>query len=401
MSSVPIQIPLESTLFDGLCSRFLSEFASPPLLASWAPGRVNLIGEHTDYNGGYVLPAAIPLGTLLLATPRVDNLLRVHSENLNAFAEIDLTFPSRVKEDSWLDYMAGIALEVQALGFETPGADVLVFSNVPLGSGLSSSAAFEMATLALFEGLGKFQLSVSDAALLGQRVENRYLGLSSGVMDQFAVRGAQSGMALFLDCRSLDYQLLPVSFPDCVLVVADTASPRRLTGSEYNQRVAECATAVNALEQATGKPGTQLRDFTLSDLLACEDRLPDTPFRRARHVITENSRTLSACVALQRGESEEFGRLMNASHYSLRDDFEVSSSELESLTGALRTQSGCLGARLTGAGFGGCVVALFRNSTIDVQLQLAMKDYQQATGRTPQAFKFHPASGAAFSFLCS
>jgi len=368
-------------------------------MPSWAPGRVHLIGEHTDYNGGFVLPAAIPLGTLLLATPRTDGALHVYSHNLNSSASIDLSSLHRDEKNLWLDYVTGVAFEVQRLGYSTQGADVLVYSNVPLGSGLSSSAAFEMATLGLFEAMGDFRLGVPDAALLGQRVENSFLGLSSGVMDQFAVRGAKEKNALFLDCRSLNFELVPVNFSDSVLVVADTASPRRLTGSEYNQRVAECSEAVRVLQKITKNTGTLLRDYSLEELQTAKPLLSELTFRRARHVISENARTISACEALRAGEPAVFGRNMNASHESLRDDFEVSSVQLEALTQSLSSQPGCYGARLTGAGFGGCAIALYRKEGAEDQLATAMDAYRERSRCVGTAFHFTPASGAVFAFL--
>ena len=390
---------MEEARFNALVSDFTRRYGIPPTLASWAPGRVNLIGEHTDYNGGYVMPCAIPLGTLLLAAPRTDHALNVYSTNLERAGSVDLTDPQRQPGKPWLDYMAGVARELQQLGHLPAAADVLVYSNLPLGSGLSSSAAFEMATLGVFEALGQFRLTVGEAALLGQRVENNFLGLSSGVMDQFAVRGAEAGHALFLDCRSLAHELIPVNFPDCVLVVADTASPRRLTGSEYNQRVSECAAAVAALRSSTGREGSLLRDFHMEDLHLLSDTAPDLIIRRARHVLSENQRTLEACHAFRKGDAAAFGTLMNASHTSLREDYEVSSKELESLTESLRAQSGCLGARLTGAGFGGCAVALFQAPHAQAQVDAALESYRQSTGRPGSALLFTPAFGALFTYL--
>lgn len=401
MQQVSDSLPLQAVPLENLRLEFKHRFGSAPSLASWAPGRVNLIGEHTDYNGGFVLPAAIPLGTLLLATPRTDGTLHVHSHNLNCSASIGLSFLQRDEKNPWLDYVTGVALEVQRLGYSTQGADVLVYSNVPLGSGLSSSAAFEMATLGLFEAMGDFRLGVPDAALLGQRVENSFLGLSSGVMDQFAVRGAKEKNALFLDCRSLNFELVPVNFSDSVLVVADTASPRRLTGSEYNQRVAECTDAVRVLQKVTHNTGTLLRNYSLDELQTAKPLLSELTFRRARHVISENARTISACEALRAGESADFGRYMNASHESLRDDFEVSSVQLEELTQSLRNQPGCYGARLTGAGFGGCAIALFQEHGVDEQVASAMEAYRTRSGCGGSAFRFTPACGAAFSLLSS
>jgi galactokinase len=373
---------------------FARRYGRSATIAAWAPGRVNLIGEHTDYNGGFVLPMALPLGTVVLAAPREDARLVMHSLTLDGTGEVDVSRPERQPDCTWCDYPAGVASEVRELGLPLSGADCLIDSNLPMSSGLSSSASFEMVFLNLFEQLGGFSLSLEDAARLGQRVENNFLGLSSGIMDQFAVRGGQEGHALFLDCRSLKAELVKVEFRDYLFAVADTASPRRLEKSEYNRRVAECAAAVEALQRATGREGEQLRDFTQQDLDAAMGQMADVPFRRARHVLSENDRTIAACEALRNGDAARLGELMNYSHYSLRDDFEVSSRELEVLTGALRKQPGCLGARLSGAGFGGCAVALVEMARAEEALAAAIAEYRAATGREGWARPALPAPGA-------
>lgn len=373
---------------------FQARYGRPATLASWAPGRVNLIGEHTDYNGGFVLPMALPLGTVLLAAPRDDERLVMYSATLDAAGEVDLSQPQRQPECSWCDYPAGVAHEVTQLGHVLRGADCLIDSNLPMSSGLSSSASFEMAFLDLFEQLGDFRLELGEAAKLGQRVENHFLGLSSGIMDQFAVRGGQEGHALFLDCRSLEAQLVPVQLEGYTFAVADTASPRRLEKSEYNQRVAECRAAVEALQQATGKTGEQLRDYSMEELSTARDQMDELSYRRARHVLTENERTIAACEAMRRGAATLLGELMNASHASLRDDFEVSSPELEAFTTALREQAGCAGARLSGAGFGGCAVALVESAKAKDVLAAAVEKYRAQTGREGWAEAASPAAGA-------
>lgn len=373
---------------------FRDTYGHAPQYGAWSPGRVNLIGEHTDYNQGLVLPCALPQGTFLLAAKNDSAQLRIRSLTLGESATLDLCQPSRSAECPWMDYPAGVASELGQLGWSLPGADCLVDSNVPLGAGLSSSASFEMAFLSLFEQLCGKTLDDASAALLGQRVENRFLGLSSGVMDQFAVRAAREGQALLLDCRSLAYELLPAQLPDCVFVVANTASPRRLTGSEYNQRVSECKEALRLLQRFRNPGGTALREYDEMDLAAAREHMPPLIYSRARHVVSENARVLEAASALQQGGAEAFGALMNASHQSLRDDYSVSSPALEAMVQSLVEQTGCLGARLTGAGFGGCCVALFRESGAEAQLAKAMGRYQDLTGTLPHGFLMQPAKGS-------
>ena len=381
----------------GLAQAFGERFGLPPEYAVWSPGRVNLIGEHTDYNGGWVLPFALPLGTLLLARRNRGDALRVHSLTLGAEGVVSLTHPRRSSKEPWLDYAAGVVSECREIGWALPGMDCLVASNLPMGAGLSSSASFEMAFLRLFEEATGNCLDDASAALLGQRVENRFLGLSSGVMDQFAVRAGRAGHAVLLRCDTLDYRRVPVQRDGHAFVVADTASARRLTGSEYNTRVRECSEALAFLRESTGdEDGRAL--VTLSDcpaaaLEAARSTMPELLFRRARHVITENQRVHAACAAMEKDDSHRLGEILDASHQSLRDDYEVSSPELEAMVEALRTQPSCLGARLTGAGFGGCCVALFEEAGLDTGLTTAIERYRAATGSPGTAFPMEPATG--------
>lgn len=380
-----------------LAQAFEERFGLAAEYAVWSPGRVNLIGEHTDYNGGWALPFALPLGTLLLARRNRGDVLRVCSLALGGEGEVPLTQPRRSSKVPWLDYAAGVVSECREIGWAVPGMDCLVASNLPMGAGLSSSASFEMAFLRLFEEATGNCLDDASAALLGQRVENRFLGLSSGVMDQFAVRAGRAGHAVRLRCDTLEYRRVPVQLDGHVFVVADTASARRLTGSEYNVRVRECSEALALLRKSTGDDGGRLL-ATLSDcpaavLEAARSTMPELLFRRARHVITENQRVHAACAAMQKGDSHRLGEILDASHQSLRDDYVVSSPELDAMVDALRIQPSCLGARLTGAGFGGCCVALFEESGIDEALGKAIAHYRAATGLSGTTFPVEPAAG--------
>ncbi|HOH28154.1 MAG TPA: galactokinase [Candidatus Hydrogenedentes bacterium] len=369
-------------------------FGDMPVWAARAPGRVNIIGEHTDYNDGYVLPMAIEHDTLILGRPRTDTVLSLRAENLDRNAEADLSNRVRNAEEPWTDYIVGVADELFKLGQPVSGADMLILGDVPVGCGLSSSAALEMAALVFFEQAGGFHLEDAEAARLGQRVENHFLGLSTGIMDQFISRCGRVNHALFLDCRSYAYERVPVAFEGALFVIANTACPRGLTSSKYNERVQECGQAVETLRSLRGKEGRKLRDYTMDDLNAVQEYLEDVSFRRARHVITENDRTLAATKAMRAGDAEQLGTLMNASDASLRIDYEVTSRELDILTKIARSLPACYGARMTGAGFGGCTVNLVRRNAADAFCTALLDNYRQETGIQGEVYISAPAAGA-------
>ncbi len=276
------------------------------------------------------------------------------------------------------------------------GADVMIVGDVPIGAGLSSSASLEMAAVVLFESLGGYSLPGPEAASLGKRVENEFLGVNSGIMDQFIARMGREGHALFLDCRTYVFELIPVAFPDATFVIADTGVTRGLTASKYNERVAECQAAVEALRTALGREkATHLRDFTIADLEACAGAVPETPFRRARHILTENDRTQSACRAMREGDAKTLGELMNASHWSLADDYEVTCAELDAMTEIARGLPGCLGARMTGAGFGGCTVHLVSREAVEGFARKLLTAYRERTGLEGSVIVSAPGRGAS------
>jgi galactokinase len=373
---------------------FRQTFNREATVVARAPGRVNVIGEHTDYNHGFVLPMAIEREAMILAAPRENNQLHAFAVNMDASAIADLNIRVRQAAAPWLDYVVGVADELTKIDKPLVGADLMIIGDVPLGCGLSSSAALEMAALCMFESLGDFSLEGPAAAQLGQRVENDFLGLSSGIMDQFISRCGKADHALFLDCRSLDYELIPVAFPDALFVIANTCCSRGLTSSKYNERVNQCQAAVKAMQTKLGKDGSHLRDFTLADLETAKTAMDDIPYRRARHVITEDERTQAACQAMRQGDAAALGKLMDASDTSLREDYEVTSEELDAMADIARNHPACQGSRMTGAGFGGCTINLVQGDCVDDFCDTLMKEYAKRTGLTGEIIISKPAAGA-------
>ena len=384
---------VDPTWIERLGQRFRAEFgtAAGPRIAV-APGRVNLIGEHTDYNDGWVLPMAIDRRVGVAFAPREDRILRAHSVVFGKTCEsrIDKLEPAGGSE--WFSYVAGVAWAMRSAGLEVSGADLVVDGDVPLGSGLSSSSALVMATaLALCEISG-IPWSPVEMALLGHRVESDWVGIKGGVMDQFTATMAQEGHALLLDCRSLSHR--PVRIPDeAAVVVMDTGAPRTLAGSAYNERSASCRAAVEILNDAD--PAVcALRDVDLEFLVANRERLDETTYRRARHVVEENARPLAMADALAGGDLKKAGRLMDESHFSLRDLYDVSCVELDFFTELAREHPACHGARLTGAGFGGCAVALVSSEDAVDFMETTHSRYRERLDLPSAVFACRPESGA-------
>ncbi|MCD6287779.1 MAG: galactokinase [Candidatus Hydrogenedentes bacterium] len=375
--------------------KFMDEFGGPPEVGARAPGRVNIIGEHTDYNDGFVLPMAIENETVILARPRADMVFHMYAANLGRRGSVSLDAFVRQPDEPWMDYVIGTARELSAAGKPLCGADMMIIGDVPLESGLSSSASLEMAALRLFETMGGFEIGGPQGAMLGRRVENEFLGLKSGIMDQFIIRVGRRGHALFLDSRSLDYELVPVAFSDAVFVIANTCVRRGLTSSKYNERVAECAEAARAIGAVVDKQVESLRDVTdLDQIETARDAMPETVYRRARHVVTENARTVAACEAMKSSDAAALGTLMNESHESLRDDYEVSCPELDVMSELARSHDCCYGSRMTGAGFGGCTVSLVHAADVESFCASLMEQYRAATGIEGAAIVSLPAQGA-------
>jgi galactokinase len=371
-----------------------------------APGRVNLIGEHTDYNDGLVMPAAIDFSTWVTIYARNDRVISVFSENLGEHFSFSLDEPNRhafpndratvppvpKPQRLWADYVRGVALTLEQAGYRLKGARLEIRGEVPIGAGLSSSAAIEVATgYALLRRSG-FAVDRLELAQLCQRAEHDFVLIRCGIMDQFVACHGQEGKALLLDCRSLEYELLPLP-EDVRLVVCNTMVRHQLASSEYNQRRSECEEGVRHLAQALPEVRA-LRDVSLADLESYGSDLPQSVYRRCRHVISENARVLKAKAALENNDLSAFGQLMDESHQSLRDDYEVSCAELDLMVELARQMPAVFGARMTGGGFGGCTINLVKAEACTEFKGVMAREYATATGITPEIYICRTAAGA-------
>ncbi|MEZ4699181.1 MAG: galactokinase [Rhodothermales bacterium] len=356
-----------------------------PTVCVRAPGRVNLIGDHTDYNDGFVLPVTLEHAVYALAAPRNDRSVRLFSMNFDEMAEFDLDDAGR-QGASWRDYVGGVTAEVHARRPLPHGFDAVIFGDVPLGSGLSSSAAIEVASLLMLQELFGLDIEPVEGALLCQHVEHRWIGLQCGIMDQFASRLGRAGHALFLDCRSLQYLEIPMVLGDAALLIVDSKAPRSLASSKYNERRGECEAGVEILRRSDPAIAS-LRDVTTGVLEANEAAMPAGVYRRCRHVVTENARVEEAAMALRSGDLKRLGALMSASHASLRDDYAVSSAPLDRIVDSALATEGVYGARLTGAGFGGCVVALVDQEWAPVIRERIDTDYRAMFAIAPAFYE--------------
>lgn len=358
-----------------------------------APGRVNLIGEHTDYNDGFVMPAAIDLYTYVAIKPRDDRKLFIHSEDFSERCEFDLDEPAPSARAHWSDYVRGVAVILERAGYRLRGADLAIRSDVPIGAGLSSSAAIEVATgLAMLENSG-IEIDRVELAKLCRQAENEFVGMRCGIMDQFISCCGKAGTALMLDCRSLEYRSLPI--PNHVrLVICNTMVKHELAASEYNTRRAECEAAVRYF--ADRVPGVRaLRDVTLDDFASHGRELSGALIKRCRHVISENARVAKAANAFELGDLEALRPLMSESHRSLRDDYQVSCEELDVMVELASQLEGVYGSRMTGGGFGGCTINLVSADRVARFKESITRGYQQATGILPQVIVCSAAGGAA------
>ncbi|HET9594785.1 MAG TPA: galactokinase [Anaeromyxobacteraceae bacterium] len=360
-----------------------------------APGRVNLVGEHTDYNDGFVLPMAIGLGIEVAARLRPDREVRLHAADLGQTDAFSLDAPlAPSREHGWASYPRGVLWALQGAGVELAGMELAFGGDLPQGAGLSSSAALETATALAAQALLGFEMERPRLALLCQRAENEFVGMKCGIMDQFVCGMGRAGHALFLDCRSLAFEHVPLALGEHVVAICHSGVKHALVASEYNRRRAECGAGVEAL-RARFPEVRALRDATPEQLAACAGAMSPEVARRCRHVVTEDGRVLASVEALRRGDLPRFGALMNASHDSLRDDYEVSCREVDLLVDLARAVAGVLGARITGGGFGGCTVNLLSRAAVDPFRREALAEYQRRTGIAPRLWVSAAAEGAS------
>lgn len=360
----------------------------------FAPGRVNLIGEHIDYNGGNVLPCALEIGTYVVAKKREDQRIRFYSENFEdlGVVEVDLDDLSYDEKHDWANYPKGVFAAVKEEYKLTSGVDLYYVGNIPNGAGLSSSASIELATAVMVKELFTLAYETLDLVKLSQSVENRYIGVNCGIMDQFAVGFGKAENAILLNCQTLEYQYVPFSLGEYKIVIANTNKRRGLADSAYNERRATCEAALAKIQGSIDVK--ELAHLTEDQLPTVLPLLTEEEQQRVRHVVTENARTLKAMDALTAGDMEQFGQLMKESHLSLRDDYEVSCTELDTLVEAAWKQNGTLGARMTGAGFGGCTVNIVRSADTDTFIQEVGATYKQQVGYEADFYVISVGEGA-------
>ncbi len=373
---------------------FIKRFgeSEKPLRVFKSPGRVNLIGEHTDYNGGLVFPAAICLETTIVVRERDDKIIKLAATDLDVLVEADIDKIYEYKDIPWGNYQLGIASELMRDGYEIMGCEMLFDDTVPHGGGLSSSAAIEVATALTLATLSNERMGKNEEvdmvymALIGQRAERNYIGVSCGIMDQFASAMGKENHAVMLDCNTLEYKHVPLNLKDESIVIANTNKKRSLITSKYNERCEECQKALDALK--TRMPNAEaLCKISVEDFEKYKNVIEDEVVRkRAEHAIYENGRVIESVKALNDGDIEKFGELMNASHDSLRDLYEVTGIELDTLVDAARKNKGCIGSRMTGAGFGGCTVSIVKNEFIENFKEAVGKEYTEKIGYAPSFY---------------
>jgi galactokinase len=365
---------------------FQQRYGAAPTFLVRAPGRVNLIGEHTDYNDGFVMPMAIDRAAWIALRPTENRQVTVHALDFGENDTFDLDHLTPAP-GSWADYVRGVAWALQQHGYATTGWKGVLAGDVPVGAGLSSSAALELAVARAFGAVAGWAWDAPRMALLGQYAENKWVGMNCGIMDQMISAAGVADHALMIDCRSLATFPMPLP-PGIAVVVLDTATRRGLVDSAYNERRAQCEVAARHFGAVA------LRDVSVTQLETAQPDLDALTYRRARHVITENERVLQACDAMRAGDALALGRLLDASHVSLRDDFQVSSRELDAIVEVAAAHPACLGARMTGAGFGGCAVALVRDESTQAFVKSTAAAYMAITNLTPRVYVCAATNGA-------
>ncbi len=352
----------------------------------FSPGRVNLIGEHTDYNNGFVFPCALNYGTYLLIRKRKDESLLLNTLNFEFSDSMHINNIKKNESGEWVNYPLGVITEFIQRGLQLSGMEMLFYGDIPNGAGLSSSASIEMVTAYALNVLFDAGLSDLELVKLSQHAENTFVGMNCGIMDQFAVGMGEKDKAIFLNCETLNYDAVPVELNEYQLIIANTNKRRGLTDSKYNERRAECEKAVEYISKKV--PISHLSQLSIKDLHLLDELIPDNTIRkRARHVITENNRVLQAVKVLSLGDIHQFGKLMNESHDSLKDDYEVTGKELDALAYEARKISATVGSRMTGAGFGGCTVSIVEKNQVDTFIEKLDKAYTASTGLRADFYK--------------
>lgn len=364
--------------------------------AYFAPGRVNLIGEHTDYNGGHVFPCALTIGTYGIIRPRTDRMVRFYSLNFEDMGIVEVSLDNLVPDEAhgWTNYPKGIMWTFEKRGCHIPtGADILIYGDIPAGSGLSSSASLEVLTGLMLRDTFGFDISMVDLALIGQYSENNFNGMNCGIMDQFASAMGKQDCAIFLDTNTLNYEYAPVKLPDAKIVITNSNVKHSLVSSAYNDRRRESETALKNLRTVVDIK--TLGDLTEEQFEQYKDAIKDPICRkRAKHAVYENQRTIHAVEALKANDIETFGKLINASHVSLRDDYETSCEETDILAALAWEVPGVLGSRITGGGFGGCTVSIVKNESVDLFIETLDKAYTEKTGIKAEFYVVEIGDGA-------
>lgn len=372
--------------------KFIELYGHAPELWARAPGRVDLMGSHTDYNDGFVMTMTLDRDTWIAARPRVDRQVHLHSMNLAGSSNFDLDAITHDQAVPWTNYVRGMAVALQNAGYMLRGFDGLIHSTVPFNSGLSSSAAIEMAIGVTFRLVSDFELDPVQMALLGQQAENHFVGVNSGILDQYSSALGESGCALQLDCRALTHQIVPID-PTIQIVICDTRAERNLTGTEYDERRAQCEQGVSILQQFYPNI-TALRDVSLAQLEAHQADLPEVVARRCRFIIEENQRVLALAAAFTTGDRPTLRDLCAASYSGARDLYEIGAPAMQQMMDAMQAAPGVIGARQAGAGFGGCMVALVEHNQLAEFKTAIAQSYLAATGIQPTVFAVTPSAGA-------
>jgi len=383
-------------ILDEMQEVFREKFGAAQTHAYFSPGRVNLIGEHTDYNGGHVFPCAISLGTYALAAPRTDGISRLYSMNLPEQGVVQFPMHGAVKSDAygWANYPIGVVRVMEDAGHRAAhGFDIVLYGTLPNGAGLSSSASIEVLMAVILNDELNLGIDMVELVKFSQKAENEFVGMNCGIMDQFAVGMGKKDCAILLDCNTLSYRYSKLALDGCSIVITNTNKTHSLVTSAYNERRAQCESALKALQKV--KPIKALGELTNAEFDAIASAIPDpVERRRARHAVYENNRTLEAVKALEANDVKRFGELMNASHVSLRDDYEVTGPELDTLAELAWQQDGVLGSRMTGGGFAGCTVSIVRDAAIPAFEKNVGDAYTAKIGYAPSFYVANIADGA-------